>query len=48
MSAEIANVSGHVLTMKVSGTLTQPELAAMQPRRRDHRYRGQVARAGAH
>jgi hypothetical protein len=30
MSAEIANVSGHVLTMKVSGTLTQPELASMQ------------------
>ena len=30
MSAEIANVSGHLLTMKVSGTLTQPELASMQ------------------
>jgi hypothetical protein len=30
MSAEIANVSGHVLTMKVTGTLTQPELASMQ------------------
>ncbi|HEU5134816.1 MAG TPA: STAS/SEC14 domain-containing protein [Steroidobacteraceae bacterium] len=30
MSAEIANVSGHVLTMKVSGTLTQAELAGMQ------------------
>ena len=30
MSAEIANVSGRVLTMKVSGTLTQPELASMQ------------------
>jgi hypothetical protein len=29
MSAEIANVSGHVLTLKVSGTLTQPELASM-------------------
>jgi hypothetical protein len=30
MSAEIANVSGHVLTMKVSGTLSQAELAGMQ------------------
>jgi len=30
MSAQIANVSGHVLTLKVSGTLTQPELANMQ------------------
>jgi len=30
MSAEIANVSGHVLTMKVSGTLSQSELAGMQ------------------
>jgi hypothetical protein len=29
MSAEIGNVSGNVLTLKVSGTLTQPELAAM-------------------
>ena len=26
MGAEIANVSGHVLTLKVSGTLTEPEL----------------------
>lgn len=30
MGAEIANVSGHVLTLKVSGTLTQPELRSMQ------------------
>jgi hypothetical protein len=30
MSAEIANVSGDVLTMKVSGTLSQAELAGMQ------------------
>jgi len=30
MGAEIANVSGHVLTMKVSGTLSQAELAGMQ------------------
>ena len=30
MSAEIANVSGRVLTLKVSGTLTQPELASVQ------------------
>jgi hypothetical protein len=30
MSAEIAQESGHVLTMKVSGTLSQAELAGMQ------------------
>ena len=30
MSAEIAKESGHVLTMKVSGTLSQAELAGMQ------------------
>ena len=30
MGAEIANVSGRVLTVKVSGTLTQPELTSMQ------------------
>ena len=30
MSAEIANVSGNLLTMKVSGTLSQAELAGMQ------------------
>jgi hypothetical protein len=30
MGAEIANVSGQVLTIKVSGTLTQPELTSMQ------------------
>ena len=30
MSAEIASVSGHVLTVKVSGTLTEPELASLQ------------------
>ena len=30
MSAEIASVAGHMLTVKVSGTLTQPELASMQ------------------
>ena len=30
MGAEITNVSGQVLTLKVSGTLTQPELASMQ------------------
>lgn len=30
MSAEIASVAGHVLTLKVSGTLTQPELASTQ------------------
>jgi hypothetical protein len=30
MSAEIASVAGHVLTVKVSGTLTEPELANLQ------------------
>jgi hypothetical protein len=30
MSAEISNVSGSVLTLKVSGKLTQAELAAVQ------------------
>ena len=30
MGAEIANVSGRVLTLKVSGTLTEPELKSMQ------------------
>jgi hypothetical protein len=30
MSAEIAKESGHVLTMKVTGTLSQAELAGMQ------------------
>ena len=30
MGAEIVNVSGRVLTMKVSGKLTQAELAAVQ------------------
>lgn len=30
MGAEIANVSGHVLTLKVSGLLTQPELKSLQ------------------
>jgi len=30
MSAEIASVADHVLTAKVSGTLTQPELASLQ------------------
>ena len=30
MSAEIAKEPGHVLTMKVSGTLSQAELAGMQ------------------
>ena len=30
MSAEIASVAGHVLTMKVSGTLTETELASLQ------------------
>jgi len=30
MGAEIANVSGRVLTLKVSGLLTQPELKSMQ------------------
>jgi hypothetical protein len=30
MGAEIANVSGRVLTLKVSGTLTEPELNSMQ------------------
>ena len=30
MSAEIASVAGHVLTVKVSRTLTQPELSSMQ------------------
>jgi len=30
MSAEIAKESGHVLTMKISGTLSQAELAGMQ------------------
>jgi len=30
MSAEIASVTGHVLTVKVSGTLTEPELTSMQ------------------
>jgi hypothetical protein len=30
MGAEIANVSGRVLTLKVSGTLTEPELTSMQ------------------
>ena len=30
MSAEIANVAGHVLTVKVSGTLTEPELTSLQ------------------
>ena len=31
MSAEIAKESGHVLTMKVSGTLSLAELAGMRP-----------------
>ena len=30
MSAEIASVAGHVLTVKISGTLTEPELTSMQ------------------
>lgn len=30
MSAEIASVAGHMLTVKVSGTLTEPELMSMQ------------------
>jgi hypothetical protein len=30
MSAEIASVAGHMLTVKVSGKLTEPELATMQ------------------
>jgi len=30
MGAEITNVSDHVLTLRVSGTLTQPELASAQ------------------
>jgi len=30
MGAEITNVSGNVLTLKVSGTLTQPELSSLQ------------------
>jgi hypothetical protein len=30
MSAELVNVTGRVLTIKVSGRLTQPELAASQ------------------
>jgi SpoIIAA-like len=30
MSAEIASVAGQVLTVKVSGTLTEPELTSMQ------------------
>lgn len=30
MSAEIASVAGHVLTVKVSGTLTEPELTSLQ------------------
>jgi len=30
MGAEISDVTGRVLTLKVSGTLTQPELRSMQ------------------
>ena len=30
MGAEITNVSGNVLTLRVNGTLTQPELSSMQ------------------
>jgi hypothetical protein len=30
MTAEIASVAGHVLTVKVSGILTEPELTSMQ------------------
>jgi len=30
MGAEITNVSGNLLTLSVSGTLTQPELSSMQ------------------